>query len=136
VLAAALTIACALVLTACSGSSAAPPAPSTSDPLPTASVGAIGPVILTAGAPDGVVNLGRTVVFKLDGDPAAWDLVTPDTVILTLLPGGPRDGAVFNWGAETLTVGRASVVATPKPAADGTRGAPITFSVTVTPAAT
>lgn len=65
----------------------------------------VGPVIVTTKKPNGVVGVGRTIVFKLPGDPSDW-LVYPvgdpaPTILAELTPGT----ATTNWGAETVAEG-------------------------------
>lgn len=130
----AVLVALPLVVTGCSSQPAGGPSVATtsgpsvpadgSSPAP----GLVGPVILTPEEASGQVELGRMVVFNLGDDPAAWQLVASDPSVLALEPGGERDGATFNWGATTLTVGSSSVVATPRGG-----GGTVTFLVTVVP---
>jgi hypothetical protein len=128
-------VALPLVIAGCStGGGTGPSASLTSGPGATAGEsspgpGLVGPVILTPEETSGQVELGRTVVFNLGDDPAGWRLVASDASVLALEPGGERDGATFNWGATTLTVGRSTVVATPT-----NGGSAVTFEVTVVPA--
>ena len=68
----------------------------------------VGPVVLTVETPDGVVAVGRDVVFDLPGKPESWTITgigDPAPDVLTITPGGTEGSATFNWGGKAVKEG-------------------------------
>ncbi|MCU0277620.1 MAG: hypothetical protein MUF33_01450 [Candidatus Nanopelagicales bacterium] len=105
-----LPVAAILVVAGCSSSdstdaSPAPESPSASSP----SASMIGPIMVKPGQTDVEATVGRSIVFDVGDDPGRWNIGSSNEQIVAVTQGGERDGAVFNPGAEALTVGEATV---------------------------
>lgn len=105
--ASALALGGAGTLTACSSGDAADPT-ATSTP---SGAQMIGPVIVEPGQTEASVSVGRVLVFNV-ADPTAEMIATDDPAVLSVTPGRDDGSAVFNPGAQALSVGTATVTLT------------------------
>lgn len=69
----------------------------------------IGPIIVEPSETEVEATVGRAIVFNVGDDPGQWEISSDNEAVVSVEPGGERDGAMFNPGATALSVGEATV---------------------------
>lgn len=87
----------------------------------------IGPIMVEPSQTEVTATVGRVIVFDVGDDPGQWEISSSDESVVSVQPGGERDGAVFNPGGEALQVGEATVTLSDPEGMDA-----LEFTITVT----